>query len=287
MKLSTLFEQDRPTLSFEVFPPKQTTSFDNVRRATEEIAALCPDFMSVTYGHGSAEFSLPIAENVLRVGKVTPLAHLTCVGLDAAALDKHLQAFSAAGIDNILALRGDIPEYAPKQQTWAFPHASDLIAYIKSHGDFCVGAACYPEGHPESATQVADIASLKCKADAGCDFLTTQMFFDNNILYNFLYKTEKAGIHLPVVAGIMPVTNGKQVARTCQLSGQMLPPRFRQIIDRFSSNPAAMKQAGIAYATEQIVDLLANGVQYIHVYSMNKPDVARQIQANLSEILGV
>ena len=285
MKLTELFSQRRPTLSFEVFPPKTTTSFENVRRATEAIAALHPDFMSVTYGHGSAGFALPIAENVQRSQGVTALAHLTCVGSTQAQLDQQLEALQQAGIENILALRGDIPADAASTDTWQFRHASDLIRYLKSRGDFCVGAACYPEGHPESATQKDDIAALRQKAEAGCDFMTTQMFFDNNILYNFLYKIREAGIETPIVAGIMPVTNGRQSLRVCQLSGTMLPPRFRQIVDRFADKPAAMKQAGIAYATEQIIDLLANGVNYIHVYSMNHPEVAQQIQANLSEVL--
>lgn len=285
MKLSELFSQKRPTLSFEVFPPKTTTSFENVRQATETIAALHPDFMSVTYGHGSASFALPIADNVQRSHGVPALAHLTCVGSTKAQIDEHLAALQAAGIENILALRGDIPTDAAPVDSWDFRHASDLIDYIKSRTDFCVGAACYPEGHPESPNQKADIAALRRKADAGCDFMTTQMFFDNNILYNFLYKLRDAGIETPIVAGIMPITNGKQSLRVCQLSGTMLPPRFRQIVDRFGDNPAAMKQAGIAFATEQIIDLLANGVNFIHIYSMNNPEVARQIQANLSEVL--
>ncbi len=285
MKLTELFSQKRPTLSFEVFPPKTTTSFENVRQATERIASLHPDFMSVTYGHGSAGFTLPIAENVQRSQGVPALAHLTCVGSTRVQIDQQLEAFGQAGIENILALRGDIPADASPADTWHFRHASDLIQYLKSRGDFCVGAACYPEGHPESATQKDDIAALRLKAEAGCDFMTTQMFFDNNILYNFLYKIREAGIETPIVAGIMPVTNGRQSLRVCQLSGTMLPPRFRQIVDRFADKPDAMKQAGIAYATEQIIDLLANGVHHIHVYSMNHPEVARQIQANLSEVL--
>ena len=241
--------------------------------------------MSVTYGHGSAGFTLPIAENVQRSQGVPALAHLTCVGSTRGQIDQQLEAFGQAGIENILALRGDIPADASPADTWHFRHASDLIQYLKSRGDFCVGAACYPEGHPESATQKDDIAALRLKAEAGCDFMTTQMFFDNNILYNFLYKIREAGIETPIVAGIMPVTNGRQSLRVCQLSGTMLPPRFRQIVDRFADKPDAMKQAGIAYATEQIIDLLANGVHHIHVYSMNHPEVARQIQANLSEVL--
>lgn len=285
MKITELFLKKDPTLSFEVFPPKSTTSFENVKRATEHIAALHPDFMSVTFGHGSAAFTVPIAQNILSASGVPPMAHMTCVGSGEDEIAAQLAALRTAGIDNVLALRGDIPADAPPAQTWRFHHASDLISFIKASGDFCVGAACYPEGHPESINQKQDIAMLRCKADAGCDFMTTQMFFDNNIFYNFLYKVREAGIVTPIVAGIMPMTNGAQSLRTCQLSGTALPPRFRQIVDKYGDNPPAMKQAGIAYATEQIVDLLANGVHHIHVYSMNKPDVARAIMDNLSALL--
>ena len=231
------------------------------------------------------EYTVSIAADILRQFGVTPLAHLTCVCATKDSVGRQLAAMRQQGIENVLALRGDIPENAGEPSAWAYTHASDLIADIKCHSDFCVGGACYPEGHVESDNFSDDLRYLKQKIEAGCDFLTTQMFFDNNILYNFLYKIREAGIVVPVVAGIMPVTNAKQIKRICQLSGTYLPQRFKQIVDRYGSNPAAMQQAGIAYATEQVIDLFANGVNAVHIYSMNKPEVAAKIQQNLSEIL--
>lgn len=285
MKLSELFKQKKATLSFEVFPPKSWDAYNNVKTATEEIARLSPDFMSVTYGAGggASATSASIAENILKNFGVTPLAHLTCVSSTKQAVREYLAELSKNGIENILALRGDIPNEGLTVQEYRY--ASELILDIKAAGNFCIGGACYPEGHTESKNQKEDIRFLKEKVDMGCDFLTTQMFFDNNILYNFLYKIREAGINVPVVAGIMPVTNGKQIQRIVKLSGTYLPQRFKSIVDRFGDNPSVMKQAGIAYATDQIIDLVANGVENVHVYTMNKPDVAAQIQANLSEIL--
>ena len=287
MKLTELFATGKPVLSFEVFPPKTTDKIESVKKATEEIAALHPAFMSVTYGAGggTSAYTVAIAKNIQETQKVPTLAHLTCVSSTREQIDHQLSLLVENGIENIMALRGDIPEGANAPEEWSFQHASELITYIKTKGDFCIGGACYPEGHPESANQREDIQNLKKKVEAGCDFLTTQMFFDNNILYNFLYKIREAGIQVPVAAGIMPVTNGRQIARICRISGNALPPRFKQIIDRFADHPAAMKQAGVAFATEQIIDLLANGVEHIHVYSMNKPDVAAKIMDNLSKIL--
>ena len=173
-----------------------------------------------------------------------------------------------------------------ERSDWSYRHATDLIRDIREiSSDFCIGAACYPEIHPESANQKEDIRYLKEKVDAGCSFLTTQMFFDNNLLYNFLYKIREAGITVPVIPGIMPITNGNQVDRAVKLSGSFIPQRFKSLVDRFGTSPAAMKQAGIAYATDQIIDLYANGITNVHVYSMNKPDVAARIQGNLSDIL--
>ncbi len=287
MKISDIFKTGKPTLSFEVFPPKTTDTFEAVRQATEDIAALHPDFMSVTYGAGggTSEYTVSVAENIQNKHGVPTLAHLSCVSSSKEQIDIMLEKLKSNGVENILALRGDMPEGMSKPQGWTFDHANQLANYIRSKGDFCIGGACYPEGHPESPNQKQDIMYLKEKCNAGCEFLTTQMFFDNNILYNFLYKVRDAGITVPIVAGIMPVTNGKQITRICNLSGTMLPGRFKQIVDKFGDNPAAMKQAGIAFATEQIIDLLANGVNHIHVYSMNKPDIAQKIKANLSEIL--
>lgn len=287
MKLTELFKKGAPTLSFEVFPPKTSSNFSSVQHAIDKIAGLHPAYMSVTYGAGgsTSDYTVSIAADILRQFGVTPLAHLTCVCATKDSVSRQLSAMRQQGIENVLALRGDIPENAGEPSAWAYTHASDLIADIKSHGDFCIGGACYPEGHVESDNFSDDLRYLKQKIEAGCDFLTTQMFFDNNILYNFLYKIREAGIVVPVVAGIMPVTNAKQIKRICQLSGTYLPQRFKQIVDRYGSDPAAMQQAGIAYATEQVIDLFANGVNAVHIYSMNKPEVAAKIQQNLSEIL--
>ncbi len=278
-------------MSFEVFPPKTDAAYDGVKSATEEIAKLRPAFMSVTYGAGggTSKYTLDIAKNIEAEYGIPSLAHLTCVSSTRETVAARIADFRAAGIQNVMALCGDIPEGegAEACANRAYRHAVDLIADIKESGaDFCIGGACYPEVHPESACRKEDIRYLKEKVEAGCDFLTTQMFFDNNLLYNFLYKIREEGITVPVVAGIMPITNAKQVERAVKLSGSFMPQRFKSLVDAFGRNPEAMKQAGIAYATDQIIDLFANGVTNVHVYSMNKPDVAQTIQANLSSILG-
>lgn len=286
MKISELMNQKIPTLSFEVFPPKTSDGYEAVEVATEKIAALHPDFMSVTYGAGggTADFSVSIASNLQNNHHVNALAHLTCVRSDKERIHEILDTLKANHIDNILALRGDIPEGFDASKM-DYKYASELVHEIKSYGDFCIGGACYPEGHVESANLEEDIVHLREKVEAGCEFLTTQMFFDNNILYSYLYKIRESGITVPIVAGIMPVTNAKQIVRSCKLSGTYLPQRFKAIVDRFGEHPVAMKEAGIAYATEQIIDLLANGVNNIHVYSMNKPEVAAAIYNNLKEIM--
>ena len=291
MKLTELFAQDKLSLSFEVFPPKTDSAFDSVKTATEEIAKLRPAFMSVTYGAGggTSKYTLEIAKNINEHYSVPTLAHLTCVSSTRETVRARIADMKAAGIENVMALRGDLtPELeASDRLKWDYRHAIDLIHDIKESGaDFCIGGACYPEIHPESANQSDDIKYLKEKVDAGCSFLTTQMFFDNNLLYNFLYKIREAGIVVPIIPGIMPITNANQVDRAIKLSGSFMPQRFKSLVDKFGSSPDAMKQAGIAYATDQIIDLFANGIKNVHVYSMNKPDVAEKILANLSDILG-
>lgn len=288
MKISELLNEKVPTLSFEVFPPKTQSSFDDVKKVSLEIAKQQPDFMSVTYGAGggTSEYTLALAKGIKESTGVSPIAHLTCVSSTKEMIHNELLRLKAEGIENILALRGDIPA-GMSTDNLDYHYASELISEIKEIGDFCIGGACYPEGHTESTCQKEDIINLKKKVDAGCDFLTTQMFFDNNVLYNFMYKIREAGINVPVVAGIMPVTNPKQIKRICALSGTYLPARFRAIVDRFGDNPDAMLQAGVAYATDQIIDLLANGINNVHIYSMNKPEVAQQIRKNLSEIIPV
>ena len=289
MKIIDLLAGEKLTLSFEVFPPKTESVFDTIKHATEEIARLNPAFMSVTYGAGggTSKYTLDIAKNIKELYGVPTLAHLTCVSSTKETVRQRIAALKAAGIENVMALRGDIPkdwENADRSE-WDYQHAVELVRELKEAGDFCVGGACYPEIHPESATQKEDIRYLKEKVDAGCDFLTTQMFFDNNLLYNFLYKIREAGITVPVIPGIMPITNANQVERAIKLSGSFMPQRFKSLVDKFGTSPDAMKQAGIAYATDQIIDLFANGIKNVHVYSMNKPDVAEKILNNLSYIL--
>lgn len=291
MKLSELFKKDGLSLSFEVFPPKTDTAFDSVKVATEEIAALKPSFMSVTYGAGggTSRYTLEIAKNIKEQYNVPTLAHLTCVSSTKETVRKRIEEMKNAGIENVMALRGDLtPQLENTDRTkWDYRHATELIRDIKESGaDFCIGGACYPEIHPESVDQKTDIYYLKEKVDAGCSFLTTQMFFDNNLLYNFLYKIREVGITVPIIPGIMPITNAKQVERAVKLSGSFMPQRFKSLVDKFGHSPSAMKQAGIAYATDQIIDLFANGIKNVHVYSMNNPDVAEKIQSNLSDILG-
>jgi len=289
MKLTEIFS-DKLSLSFEVFPPKTDMAFDSVKNATEEIAKLRPSFMSVTYGAGggTSKYTLEIAKNIKQRYNVPTLAHLTCVSSTKETVREKIVQLQEAGIENVMALRGDLtPEMENSDRSnWDYKHAIDLIHDIKESGtDFCIGGACYPEIHPESHNQAEDIKYLKEKVDAGLSFLTTQMFFDNNLLYNFFYKIREAGITVPVIPGIMPITNANQVDRAIKLSGSFMPQRFKSLVDKFGSSPEAMKQAGIAYATDQIIDLFANGITNVHVYSMNKPDVAEKIQSNLSDIL--
>ncbi len=289
MKLKTIFAEDRPHLSFEVFPPKTDSAFDTVKSAAEEIAALRPSFMSVTYGAGggTSRYTLAIAEEIEKNFGVPSLAHLTCISSTRETVDERIRELREAGIENIMALRGDLtPEQVGQDRSgWDFRYAVDLIARIRKAGDFCIGGACYPEVHPESPNRKEDIRRLKEKVDAGCDFLTTQMFFDNDLFYNFLYQIREAGITVPVIPGIMPITAARQVERAISLSGCFMPRRFKALVDRFGSDPETMRQAGVIYATDQIIDLYANGIRNVHVYTMNKPEVARSIQSNLSEIL--
>ena len=291
MKLKDLLAKKELSLSFEVFPPKTDTAFDSVKKATEEIARLRPAFMSVTYGAGggTSQYTLDIAKSIKELYGVPTLAHLTCVSSTRETVKEKIAAIKKAGIANVMALRGDIlaGRESEDRSLWDYRYAIDLVRELKAADpDFCIGGACYPEIHPESRDQREDILHLKEKVDAGCDFLTTQMFFDNNLLYNFLYKIREGGITVPVIPGIMPITNANQVERAMKLSGSFMPQRFKSLVDKFGSDPAAMKQAGIAYATDQIIDLYANGITNVHVYSMNKPDVAAAILANLSAIVG-
>lgn len=285
-RIKDTLKETTPHISFEIFPPKTDAGYESVISAAEQIAALKPSFISVTYGAGggTSKNTVRIASHIKSKG-VRSLAHLTCVSSTKEEVHKVIGELKEQKIENILALRGDIPKDGAFPLPNHYRYACELIEDIKEQGDFCIGAACYPEGHVETEHKKDDIMNLKHKVDCGVDFLTTQMFFDNNILYNFLYRIREKGITVPVLPGIMPITNAKQMKRTLELSGTALPQRFVAILDRFGDDPAAMQQAGIAYATDQIIDLIANGVNHIHVYSMNKPEVAGAIMRNLSDIV--
>ena len=290
MKIIDILNRKNMSLSFEVFPPKKESGFESVKATAEAIAANKPAFMSVTYGAGggTSRYTLDIVKDIEVTHGVPALAHLTCVSSSRQTVKEKIEEIHERGIENVMALRGDLTPELEKTDpsTWDYRHAVELVREIKESGyDFCIGAACYPEVHPDSANQREDICFLKEKVDAGVDFLTTQMVFDNNLFFNFLYKIREAGITVPVLPGIMPITNANQVERAIKLSGSFMPQRFKAIVDYFGSDPEAMKQAGIAYATDQIIDLYANGITNVHVYSMNKPDVAAAIMNNLSDIL--
>ena len=284
MKISEILKQDKVTFSLEVFPPKTSEKYQAVAAAARKVAELHPDFMSVTYGAGGGTglYTADIAQEIQEKQGVPMLAHLTCVSSSREHVQKMVRIYKEKGIENILTLRGDIPRDGVLSQDYR--HAVDLIHDVRELGDFCLGGACYPEGHVETPHKADDIRYLKEKVDAGLDFLTTQMFFDNNIFYNFLYRIRERGIYCPVIAGIMPITKARQLERSVAMSGTDVPQRFRAIVDRFGDDEAKMKQAGIIYATEQIIDLIANGVGHIHVYTMNKPEIAAGILNSLSEI---
>lgn len=259
---------------------------DRTAKCHHAIAIDGVDYMSVTYGAGGTAVgkSLAIASEVERSG-VPALAHLTCIGAKKDGIARVLRDMKAGGIDNVLALRGDRPQGMDELPESDFPHASDLVRFIKETGDFCVGCATYPEGHPESRTLDEDLENMKRKVDAGCDFLVTQMFFDNEMFYNFMYRLLAKGVRVPVVAGVMPITNAKQVERIFTLSGTPIPSKLRAVVERFGDHPEALRQAGMAYTTGQIMDLIANGFNHIHVYTMNKPEVIGGIRRTLSEVI--
>lgn len=287
MKINETLNNKNITVSFEVFPPKTDANYESVEKAALGVAAIRPDYMSVTCGAGGSTKgnTVKIAKGIQDKYDVTTISHLTCIGATKEGIRCALDEMKAAGIENILALRGDRPRDFDGEPLIDFHYASELTEFIKEYGGFCVGGACYPEGHVESENKKTDILNLKKKVDAGCEFLTTQMFFDNNIFYNFLYKVREAQIDVPVIPGIMPITRENQVANAVKLSGCNVPERFKALVDRFGNNQKAMEQAGIIYATDQIIDLISNGINHIHVYSMNKPEVALAIKNNLSEIV--
>lgn len=285
MKVSEILKEDKVTISCEIFPPKKGSQLENYKGIVAEMAALKPSYISCTYGAtgGTSDYTVEIADTINSCN-IPAIAHLTCASSTKEKVFSVIEELKARNIENILALRGDIPENVDFPLPNQYHHATELIADIKSKGDFCIGGACYPEGHPEAATMEEDLDHLKEKVDAGCDYLTTQLFFDNNMYYSFMYKALRKNINVPVVAGIMPITNANQIKRSISLSGSQVPAKFLRIVDRFGEDPESMKQAGIAYATDQIIDLIANGVNHIHIYSMNKPEVAAAIMDNLSSI---
>lgn len=286
LKIKDILSEKKFSVSFEVFPPKKTDQIDGVMSAVEKLSMYKPDYMSVTYGAGggTTKNTAFIADYIQNRLGITALAHMTCVSSTPEQINSILDELKDKKIENVLALRGDMPQDS-NESPMHYKYATQLIHDIKKNGDFCIGCACYPEGHVESENKENDIIHLKEKVEAGCDFLVTQLFFDNNIMYNFLYRLFQNNINVPVIAGIMPVTNKNQIKRMTQLSGATLTPKFKAMLDRFEHNPEALKQAGIAYATDQIIDLVSNGVRGIHIYTMNKPDIAEKIMTGISEIV--
>ena len=287
MKISDILKQNPVTISMEVFPPKSDVKLESVRETVREISRLHPAFVSCTYGAGggTSRYTVEIAQDIKAEG-VASMAHLTCISSTRDSVHDQIGRIKAAGIDNILALRGDIPDGMDFPSPRYYEHAIQLVEEIRrDYPEACIGGACYPEKHPDASNKDEDILHIKEKVDAGCDFLTTQMFFNNSIYYNYLYRLREAGVTVPILAGIMPVTSRRQMERSIQLSGCVIPPELTALADRFGDSPAAMQQAGILYASHQIIDLIANGCGHIHVYTMNKPEVAAGILNNLKGIL--
>ena len=285
MKITDILKGGRITVSCELFPPKHGESLDDVREIVKEVALLRPSFISITYGAGgsTAKTTAAVSHEVQNINNIPALAHLTCIGANRETIKNAIDELKSLKIQNILALRGDEPKNGVAREG-EYKYASELAKDIKKQGDFCVGGACYIEGHPESKTLQQDIENLKIKVDSGCDFFTTQMFFDNDRFYNFMFRLLSNGVNVPIVAGIMPITNAAQISRLFSLSGQALPPKFKAMVDRFSGNPAALRQAGLQYAVGQIIDLISNGVNHIHIYCMNRPNNAKVIMQGLSKI---
>lgn len=286
MKINEILNKNKVTVSFEVFPPKEWAKLADTKKVISEMVKDKPAFMSVTYGASgtTSGYTTEIA-NAIQQGGVTPLSHLTCLTSTKEKINSVLDELEENGVENVLALRGDIPKDFIMSKSQYYHHAYELVNEIKARNHFCIGGACYPEVHPESKNRVEDIAHLKEKVDCGLDFITTQMFFDNEKFYNFREMCAIKEINIPIIAGIMPITNAKQIKRSAELSNASIPKKFEKIMERFGENPDVMKQAGIIYATEQIIDLMANGVNNIHIYTMNKPDVAHQIMKGLSAII--
>lgn len=287
MKIIDVLNQNPVTISMEVFPPKSDVKYESVRESVREISRLHPAFVSCTYGAGggTSRYTVEISQEIM-AENVPAMAHLTCISSTRASARGQIERIRDAGISNILALRGDIPEGMDFPHPKYFEHAIQLVEEVRRYYPHaCIGGACYPEKHPDAVNKDEDIRHIREKVDAGCDFLTTQMFFNNSIYYNYLYRLREAGVKVPILAGIMPVTSRRQLERSIQLSGCVIPPELTALADRFGDSPAAMQQAGILYASHQIIDLIANGCGHIHVYTMNKPEVAAGILNNLKGII--
>ena len=286
MKIKDMFGKGKTIFSFEIFPPKKTSPIETIYETLDGLKDLNPAFISVTYGAGgnaADRTTCTIASDIKHKYGIESAAHLTCVNSTKADIETILGDFNSCGIENILALRGDInPEKPPKDD---FRYASDLITFIKEHGDFGISGACYPEGHLNSETLADDILNLKKKVDAGAEHLMSQLFFDNSCFYSFLERAKIAGINVPIEAGIMPVVNKKQIERMVSMCGASLPSKFTKMMQRYENNPEALRDAGIAYAVDQIVDLISSGVDGIHLYTMNNPYVAKKISESISSLL--
>ncbi len=286
MFIKDYFTKDKSIISFEIFPPKKDAPVEGVLDAAKKMANMKPSYMSITYGAGGTarDNTVSLSSFVQNELRITALSHLTCIGTKKESLPQMLSELKNNGVSNILALRGDFPK-GMEDMPLEFKHASELIAAIKEYGGFCVGGACYPEGHLESDNVYTDLENLKYKVDAGVDFLVSQLFFDNSVFFNFLYRAAAKGIAVPIDAGIMPVTSKNQIKRMCAVSGASLTPKYVSILDKYYDKPESLEKAGIAYATEQIIDLIANGVSGIHLYTMNKPEIAGAIMKNLEGII--
>ena len=285
MKIKELFKQKQPTISFEVFPPNKMYTLEKVYEVIDELSLLKPDFMSVTYGAGGStrRNTVDIASKIKNINNIEALAHLTCIGATKKEIDEILKDLNKNNIENIMALRGDIPQEC-ENKIGEFSHANDLIKYIKEYGDFSIGGAFYPEGHQET-NDLLDLFNLKTKVDSGTDFLISQIFFENEKFYEFKEKLGKLNIKTPLIAGVMPITNGKQIRRITSMCGCNIPEKLKKILDRYEDNPIAMREAGIAYAMEQIIELISDDIAGIHIYTMNRVESSKKIMENIGNIL--
>jgi methylenetetrahydrofolate reductase (NADPH) len=283
MRISDILNQQKNTLSLEVFPPKTTLNYESVRSSVMQVAQLQPDFLSVTYGAGGGTslYTAQLCKEVMENYGVTAMAHLSCITSTKDMVGGQLRQILGLGLENILALRGDLTEGIDFSHL-DYRYASDLVKEIHTYYDFCIGGACYPEGHPEAASLDDDILHIKEKVDAGCEFLTTQMFFDNDLYYRYVEKLDKAGVHVPVIAGIMPITAYRQVERARDLSHSYMPKEFLEMTQKYKDCPQELAKAGVDYAIRQALNLRAQGVGHIHIYTMNKPQVAKAIQEALA-----